>query len=158
MTSLYLQASKPQFSVRNESSDPNLRPSLPKIQEALNPFWILLDKPGLAHILRSSKSPLKIWALTLSKPATTTPCMWLMTAFLSSTLWLDQKRWPAFVFKMTEKHTEKIFCWWFLIGKRSVIFSDSYVVAENVCFLCEMPTFQFGDYGLIYCLQLLRGN
>lgn len=156
MTSLYLQESKLQFSVRNESSDPNLRLSLAKIQEALNLVWILLDKPGLApeeFILRSSKSPLKIWALTLSKPATTMPCVWLMTTFLSSTLWLDQKRWPAFVFKMIEKHTEKTFCWWFLIGKRN-IFSDAYVVAESVCFLCEMPTFQFGDYGLIYFLQL----
>lgn len=31
--------------------------------------------------------------------------------------------------------------------------SHAYIFAENACFLCRMPTFQFGDYGFIYCIQ-----
>lgn len=48
---------------------------------------------------------------------------------------------------------EKIFDWQFLKGKRKNMLSHAYIFAENACFLCRMPTFQFGDYGFIYCIQ-----
>lgn len=50
-------------------------------------------------------------------------------------------------------HLENIFDRQFLRGKRKNILSDAYIFAENACFLCQMPTFQFGDHGFIYCSQ-----